>query len=468
MDGDFKNEFEDDAQSTGWSMRRFVSGGHVFEGVVVHDKNGNRLFQRAVKALIAAATKTPVRTPHALSCPVDGKGSKRRELLSAAIEVYLEDQRMRRLSKRSITGTKLALRQLLVAAGDIHVADLRPEHLQKTREVVEVWPGSLSKRKEYIHYSDIELFALGKKLKLPPPSSDTINTTQSFLACFLERMVEHGWLERTPISAFPLVKAEVAAPLKKRPYTHEEIGQIFDPQAFAAWAKDRPHRWWGPLIGLYTGGRVAEVAQMKVADVFMEHGMWCMAYRTTVDPDRENLRHQRTRGSMKNHSSIRTFPVPPQLLDMGFLDYVEEVRQAGQVRLFPNLPSGTTRFTQEDNGAGYGVALSRQFTAYLSTRIERNRGMGFHAFRHTMPSEISDLGVSKDLIASIAGWNVAGRRAADIQVPTFDNHYKHGTSSPLRVRQREALAMFQPPLVLPVYQPGQFARAFGADAKLYP
>ena len=84
-----------------------------------------------------------------------------------------------------------------------------------------------------------------------------------------------------------------------------------------------------------------------------------------------------------------------------------------------------------------------------------------------MPSEISDMGVAKALIASIGGWSVAGKANA-LQVPTFEKHYAHGMSSSLRERQRDALEMFQPPMALPKYQPGQFARALGADAKLYP
>lgn len=452
----------------GWSAKRICISNAVLEGVVVRGKSGNRDFVKAMRAIarqVESSTKTSQRAKASDSDKIMWGDSS--TLLSEVVATYLNDQKMRRLKGRTVMGCKLALRQLLVASGDIPVGFLRPDHLRKCREVIEHWPGSLSKRKEYRGFSDEELYELGKKLKVEAPSSDTISTSRSHIASFLDRIAEQEMINSSPMSGFPDVQSELTETLPKRPYTHEEISEIFNPQEFTKWSEDNPHRWWGPLIGLYTGARVSEVAQMKLTDILFQHDMWCMAYRATVDPDRVNRRHNRSRGSVKNASSSRIIPIPPQLIDAGFLDYIEDVRTAGQTRLFPHLPSGTARATQEDNGGTYGVALSSQFSRYLATRIKLEKGMGFHTFRHTCPSELDDMGVPEKIIESITGHEPEGEGKGK-RKGTLGKRYLHRASLTLRESQRDALLRFQPPVFLPRYQPGQFAQAFGPDAKLYP
>ena len=44
------------------------------------------------------------------------------------------------------------------------------------------------------------------------------------------------------------------------------------------------------MIGLYTGARISEVAQMKVADVVEQKGVLCFAIRKTIDADLPKMR----------------------------------------------------------------------------------------------------------------------------------------------------------------------------------
>lgn len=449
----------------GWRAKRICVNSVIFEGVEVFDTQGQKNFMQVMKTVGSSKSLGVGSVSERTTSGQPSGWGDRNSLLSEAIAKYLSDQTLRRLKVRTITGSKLVLRQLVVASGDIPIGQLQPDHLRRLRHVIECWPGHLGKKREHRDLSDDELYELGRKLKVEPPSSETVKTARAHLAAFLDRIVDEKLLDHSPIAGFPEIQPDLTERPDKRPFTPDEIASIFDADALSKWSAGNPHRWWGTLLGLYTGARVAEVAQMKLSDILLQHDMWCMAYRQTVDPDRVHRRHKRSRGSIKNSSSAPIIPIPSQLIELGFLDYIEDVRAAGQVRLFPHLPSGTSRATLEDNGTTYGSALGRQFGSYLSGRIKAEAGMGFHTFRHTAPSEWGDAGADDRLVASITGHEPKQRAG---EVPTLRKRYMHGKSPILRARQRDAMLTFQPPIQLPRYEPGQFSKSFEKGAKLYP
>jgi integrase len=130
------------------------------------------------------------------------------------------------------------------------------------------------------------------------------------------------------------------------------------------WAAKYPHRWWGPILGLYTGARINEVSQLKVADIVEERGTWCLDIRKTVDEDLAGSRGARSRQRLKGKSAIRRIPIPQPVLDAGLLEFVADMREFGHPRLFPHLSSGVNKKTGESNGR-YSQGLLNQFSVYL-------------------------------------------------------------------------------------------------------
>ncbi|MDC6700597.1 hypothetical protein, partial [Leclercia adecarboxylata] len=54
------------------------------------------------------------------------------------------------------------------------------------------------------------------------------------------------------------------------------------------------------------------------------------------------------------------------------------------------------------------------------------------------------------------------------KVPVLHSNYIHRSPQLVRERQIAALAKYNPPVVLPVYQRGQFKEKLGKAAKMYP
>jgi integrase len=128
----------------------------------------------------------------------------------------------------------------------------------------------------------------------------------------------------------------------RKPFTIEELRILFKLPLFvgcrsyhrwkeAGSLKIRDHRYWLPLLALWTGARQGELAQLLTADVETVDGMMVIRITETADEDaREDLVKK-----VKNSSSIRKVPVHDQLRLLGFPKYVELMRRKKSVRLFP-------------------------------------------------------------------------------------------------------------------------------------
>lgn len=253
----------------------------------------------------------------------------------------------------------------------------------------------------------------------------------------------------------------------ERLFDSAKLERIFDPIGFTQWAKAWPHRWWCPILGLHMGLRVGEVAQLKMANVIQDEGLWCIDIRATVDEDRRDLPGRKSTQRLKGRSAIRCIPIPQTVLDAGFLDFVADIREAGRQRLFPNLTAGTKN--DGDTKANYGACFSRQFTGYMAD-LGFQKWVRFHAFRHTLVTDLKQQGFQDRDIALITGHATAQER-----VETIKRHYDHQTipkrrrTKPvLRDWQLEVLDAYQPPVQLTRYMRGQFRGCLKWDGLVHP
>ena len=83
-----------------------------------------------------------------------------------------------------------------------------------------------------------------------------------------------------------------------------------------------PQRLLGAFAGLYSGARPGELCQLHVGDVRREGEIWVIDINAHGDK------------RLKTESSAGLVPIHPQLIGLGWLDYVEHCRTRGQERLF--------------------------------------------------------------------------------------------------------------------------------------
>lgn len=100
---------------------------------------------------------------------------------------------------------------------------------------------------------------------------------------------------------------------------------------------------------------------------------------------------------MKADVSLRTLPIHPELLELGFLAWVEGRRRAGHQRLFPAAKA--------DAKNGQGNWISKAFSRHLAGvgKSWAPAKRGFHSLRKTLIQELQGAGVVSEVRAQIVG-----------------------------------------------------------------
>ncbi|MDM0073987.1 site-specific integrase [Variovorax sp. J2P1-59] len=203
------------------------------------------------------------------------------------------------------------------------------------------------------------------------------------------------------------LKFPVEGSKKRTPFTREELTSLFDSATFTGYKIPEGAKsagaaaYWMPVLGLYTSARVGELAQLETADVQLVDGVTVIRI------------HDEAEGStVKTENAIRVVPVHPELVRLGFLEYVEAQRIAGQAKLFPTLHRGGRRSP--------GGVFTEEFRVTLNNAKVTRAYATFHAFRHLGRSRLVEAGVNERQIDALLGH-------ADDSVGATYTH--HSTSS---------------------------------------
>jgi len=142
--------------------------------------------------------------------------------------------------------------------------------------------------------------------------------------------------------------------------------------------------YWLPLLMVYCGARLGELARLEVAQVVRDadSGVWFLS----ILPDEAE--------TVKKASSRRKVPLHRDLVALGFLDYVQGLPAEG--RLFPNLNAHPAN--------GYGYAVGKAWAKYLKdvVRLESEAAPS-HGFRHAFKTLARSASITEELSDYITG-----------------------------------------------------------------
>tara|TARA_B100000745_G_scaffold199563_1_gene131609 strand:- start:64 stop:1398 length:1335 start_codon:yes stop_codon:yes gene_type:complete len=147
---------------------------------------------------------------------------------------------------------------------------------------------------------------------------------------------------------------------------------------------NKPERYWVTMIASHSGARLNEICQLDVSDIQEHEGIWVI-----------NLTGDSRDKSIKTHAGNRLVPLHPKLLEFGFLNYVEQIRNDNHQKLFPNL--------KKRRSTGYGTMISHWFTKYLKKLGIKKKGKNFHSFRHTVVNRLTTKQVYEPFIKELIG-----------------------------------------------------------------
>jgi integrase len=216
----------------------------------------------------------------------------------------------------------------------------------------------------------------------PRMSADERDMRMKWIARMFRWAHEQKWIKDDPCTGLRkesvLTKAQRTRAQIQRPsreeFTEEELAKIF----CAPWFKTgqgektkagtyrtfQPFHYWLPLLGLCTGARINELAQLHLDDVGQDGDVWYIDINRKTDDK-----------SLKNEWSARKVPLHSRLLELGFAEWCAALREAGYKRLFPELSwNPTNRYAKDP------IRVMSQYLESLG--MPRDGTKVFHSFRH--------------------------------------------------------------------------------------
>jgi integrase len=261
--------------------------------------------------------------------------------------------------------------------GDLPVDRITKAHVRDFKDAMLRFPARLSNAERRLPVAEVLEAYEGKDV--PRLSPQTINEKcLAALKAVLGLCENDGLIETNP-AAGVRAKESNQSEVSTLPYTNEDLRLILSWPIFTEGFRPKggggEAAKWLPLMAMFSGARLEELASLTKEDFGVEDG----------------VRFMRLSGRVKNASSRRKIPVHSRLVELGLLQYVEAIK-AGPI--FPLL-------------AGESEKVSHSWSKWWG-RYARAQGLTdpkkvFHSFRHTVKRKMRDAGVDKTLRDAVMG-----------------------------------------------------------------
>ncbi|MDR5779165.1 site-specific integrase [Caballeronia sp. LZ065] len=222
-----------------------------------------------------------------------------------------------------------------------------------------------------------------------------VNTDKQLvmLRTLLAYAANQGWMSVDPSKGVRVGERRNAKAVRL-PFDLPALKRIFSSQVYT-----EGHRpaggggaatYWMPLLALYTGARLEELAQLRPEDVQQSayvdaSGVQQSAWILRISDIGEGQ-------EVKTAASRRRVPIHADLISLGFIEYAQSVRGA---RLFPLL--------KMDSDGREGGLFGKWFGKQIRKLGISDRRMVFHSFRHLLKHAMRECGISEEVSDAITG-----------------------------------------------------------------
>jgi integrase len=201
-----------------------------------------------------------------------------------------------------------------------------------------------------------------------------------------------------------------------RVFEDEELARLFSAPLFTqgqSWKRDGAVSsctlFWILLIAGTTGARLEEIGQATLADVKSADAMTYLDITPYGEPDS-------MKKSVKNDGSIRLVPIHQRLVGLGFQQYCDAIKSAGETQLFPELrPNSVGKRTKE---------VSRLANRLIDKFVADDPRLVEHSLRHTFKAKGNDAEITDRTLDQICGHapvSTGGRYGARPRIRTLHN-----------------------------------------------
>lgn len=304
--------------------------------------------------------------------------SPKPSVLSAIIEKYIAAKQgeWTEKTKMEVKGMVKLIYDIL---GAVEITSITRPLVLELRATLQKLPANLYKK----HPNKTIQQVLSSK-DIDPMSTKSVNKHVSRLGSILKYCVDEGMITSNPALGLKLSENK-RADEERDAYSPEDVKMIVSSLPADS---STPERYWIPLIGLYSGMRLNEICQLYVSDIIKFDGLWCFSINGEKDK------------RVKNDASERVIPIHPTLLNLGLLEYVEQLRANSVPRLWMNLTYC--------NINGYSNSFGKWYQRFNRHNVTDNNKKVFHSMRHTVANSLKQAGEIETVIAELVGHSNGG------------------------------------------------------------
>ena len=361
------------------SLARLLGRASIAVSEVERGRLAGRYGCRPSDPLFASAMDAPPPVAAPVAVPVSGPSRTVGDLIQS-----YEDARFGRYSaatKRAYVPVFRVLRELV--GSDTQLASLSHEEGDRLFASIQSIPTNAQKRKETRGLPLRKQIEEGKRLGLPTLSPKTVNDSYlAHLNALFGFAKTRGWTAINPVAGRRM-KEEVGAGEKREPFK-DRLPKLFGAAPWTPRDASEPVRYYGPLLALFHGLRLAEIVGLRVGDVGAEQGQPMIYIRAGE------------RG-LKGRGSRRDLPMHPELVRLGFAQYATERRkQAGaDAMLFA---------AERPNARGqWGRQLGQWFASTVRGLGLEGRKLTIHALRHDFRDALREAGIDEAMAEYLFG-----------------------------------------------------------------
>ncbi len=314
-------------------------------------------------------------------------------LLSSNIKTFIDRKKIEGKIIKEVESDRVILEEFVEIVGDFDFSRVTKKEVSYYIDVQTKLPPNRKKSPKYRDLTIKEVMELNLNQK-ETQTPQNINKKLSKLSVLGNWGVRQGLLLNNPFSGMKFsVKKQ---PNKREPFTKEELRKILKPETYHSWSINFTHPfrkervsnqmpyYWVFLLGIFSGMRTNEMCQIRVIDIKKVEKIWFMF----VEDSEET--------KVKTENAIRKVPIHPQLIELGFIDYVGTLKKQKKGRVFWELT--------EDRD-GFASHLSRHY----NQRVLPNLGVWkkytkvLYCTRHTFINKLYTERVDENVIKVLVG-----------------------------------------------------------------
>lgn len=312
-------------------------------------------------------------------------------LFSEFAAVYVSNMERGDVRDKSVKRSLHDYRLFERIVGDKPLQDITSDDIKKFIAIVCSWPANIQNRNDFKGLSPEEVVAKGRAEGIKIIKKETQGHYLSTLNALFAWCLKKKHMQEDPMDQVDLDRFKARIVETRELFTLADLHAIFDKSRAATFVE--PFKFWAPIIAFYTGMRVREIAQLYLNNIVEEQML--DEDGNPIDIVYFDIKQGQAKQSVKSKHSVRRVPLHQVLLDLGFMEYVADVRKAGFKTLFPELMM---------YGDDPGAHVTKWFSKYLrEVCLVESKKKVFHCFRHLLTTRATFCLVPNKVIDTING-----------------------------------------------------------------